>query len=256
MRSVDVDGERRGSRSPWSYSGRLVSASGPGYGRIACGRKGAPKGGPLSCRRSCPDLAPCRLHAGRLSWLQRAGPSATLDKSSSVVGGCYGRPARGVNAGAGERARSQPGREQGVRDAPSGLAAPRRRLPPIHPAGPAGYGAHVGRRSGPMRPCRYGRDEPWTLVEAVPWPGDRHGRPEDGDLVGGFGRLLDGRPQVLGGVSASTRPARASWTAPIASATRPSFEQVPGLARQRAVRRRSLRAHRRRRARPPRPSKS
>jgi hypothetical protein len=39
------------------------------------------KGVPLSCRRTCPDLAPCRLDAGRLSWLQRAGPSATLDKN-------------------------------------------------------------------------------------------------------------------------------------------------------------------------------
>jgi hypothetical protein len=47
-------------------------------------RKG-PRRGPLSCRRTCPELAPCRRIAGRLSWLQRAGPSATLDKSSSVV---------------------------------------------------------------------------------------------------------------------------------------------------------------------------
>ena len=47
-------------------------------------RKG-PRSGPLSCRRTCPELAPCRRDAGRLSWLQRAGPSATLDKSSSVV---------------------------------------------------------------------------------------------------------------------------------------------------------------------------
>ena len=38
---------------------------------------------------TCPDLAPCRF-VGRLSWLQRAGPSATLDKSSSVVLRCYG----------------------------------------------------------------------------------------------------------------------------------------------------------------------
>ena len=42
---------------------------------------GRVSGSPLSCRRTCPDLAPCRLDAGRLSWLQRAGPSATLDKT-------------------------------------------------------------------------------------------------------------------------------------------------------------------------------
>jgi hypothetical protein len=38
-------------------------------------------------------LAPCRLDAGRLSWLQRAGPSATLDKHSSVVGGIMAQDA-------------------------------------------------------------------------------------------------------------------------------------------------------------------
>src|SRR5437773_5735942 len=48
-------------------------------------RKGL-DGAPLSRRRTCPELAPCRLDADRLSWLQRAGPSATLDKRSSVVG--------------------------------------------------------------------------------------------------------------------------------------------------------------------------
>ena len=35
---------------------------------------------PVSRRRTCPDLAPCRPRVGRLSWHQRAGPSATLDK--------------------------------------------------------------------------------------------------------------------------------------------------------------------------------
>ena len=49
---------------------------------------------PLSRRRTCPELAPCRHRAGRLSWLQRAGPSATLDKRSSVVRRCYGRSGR------------------------------------------------------------------------------------------------------------------------------------------------------------------
>ena len=45
------------------------------------GREGGLRRGvPLSCRKTCPDLAPCRRDAGRLSWLQRAGPSATLDK--------------------------------------------------------------------------------------------------------------------------------------------------------------------------------
>ena len=36
---------------------------------------------PLSRRKTCPDLAPCRRRAGRLSWHRRAGPSATLDKA-------------------------------------------------------------------------------------------------------------------------------------------------------------------------------
>src|SRR5262245_42553194 len=55
------------------------------------------QGVPLSRRRTCPDLAPCRLDAGRLSWLHRAGPSATLDKSSSVVRGSYGACPERVN---------------------------------------------------------------------------------------------------------------------------------------------------------------
>ncbi len=61
-----------------------------GCGRPGLSRsKGSPKGVPSSRRRTCPELAPCRRRAGRLSWLHRAGPSATLDKSSSVVRGCY-----------------------------------------------------------------------------------------------------------------------------------------------------------------------
>src|SRR5262245_59812346 len=47
-------------------------------------RKG-PQGIALSRRRSCPELAPCRLCAGRLSWLQRAGPSATLDSALQLA---------------------------------------------------------------------------------------------------------------------------------------------------------------------------
>ena len=43
--------------------------------------RGRVQGSPLSRRRTCPELAPCRLDAGRLSWLHRAGPSATLDKA-------------------------------------------------------------------------------------------------------------------------------------------------------------------------------
>ena len=75
-----------------------VVASGPGTGSDRSDElRGLRREVPLSRRRSCPDLAPCRLDAGRLSWLQRAGPSATLDKSSSVVCGCYGRAARDVN---------------------------------------------------------------------------------------------------------------------------------------------------------------
>ncbi len=58
------------------------------HGTTLIARRGL-RGVPLSRRRTCPELAPCRLRAGRLSWLHRAGPSATLDKRSSVVGGCY-----------------------------------------------------------------------------------------------------------------------------------------------------------------------
>ncbi len=47
----------------------------------------APKRPLISQVAACPDLAPCRRRAGRLSWLQRAGPSATRDKCSSVVAG-------------------------------------------------------------------------------------------------------------------------------------------------------------------------
>ena len=61
-------------------SNRVGRAAGPDMTRpFLLGR--VSKGVPLSCRRTCPDLAPCRLDAGRLSWLQRAGPSATLDKT-------------------------------------------------------------------------------------------------------------------------------------------------------------------------------
>src|SRR6186713_3197864 len=70
--------------------------SGPGYGRPSWTDRGPRREDPLSCRMTCPDLAPCRC-VGRLSWLQRAGPSATLDKSSSVVCGCYGLAGPGVN---------------------------------------------------------------------------------------------------------------------------------------------------------------
>ena len=67
---------RRSSVPLWNGS----VAAGPDMGRpFLLGR--VSKGVPLSCRRTCPDLAPCRLDAGRLSWLQRAGPSATLDKN-------------------------------------------------------------------------------------------------------------------------------------------------------------------------------
>ena len=69
-------GRGLGHRSPIGSGGR---AAGPEMTRpFLLGR--VSKGVPLSCRRTCPDLAPCRLDAGRLSWLQRAGPSATLDK--------------------------------------------------------------------------------------------------------------------------------------------------------------------------------
>ena len=72
-----ADGRGFGHRSPIE---RVDRAAGPEMTRpFLLGR--VSKGVPLSCRRTCPDLAPCRLDAGRLSWLQRAGPSATLDKN-------------------------------------------------------------------------------------------------------------------------------------------------------------------------------
>ena len=73
-----ADGRGVGSSVP--YRMRVGRAAGPDMTRpFLLGR--VSKGVPLSCRRTCPDLAPCRLDAGRLSWLQRAGPSATLDKN-------------------------------------------------------------------------------------------------------------------------------------------------------------------------------
>src|SRR6185369_16184985 len=69
-----ADGRGFGHRSPIERTDR---AAGPDMTRpFLLGR--VSKGVPLSCRGTCPDLAPCRLDAGRLSWLQRAGPSATL----------------------------------------------------------------------------------------------------------------------------------------------------------------------------------
>src|SRR6188472_1873753 len=63
-------------------------------------RKG-PRGCALSRRRTCPDLAPCRLEAGRLSWHQRAGPSATLDSAVRLWPGSYEASPRVVKAAAG-----------------------------------------------------------------------------------------------------------------------------------------------------------
>src|SRR3954464_9308869 len=40
-----------------------------------------PGGAPYLAGKTCPELAPCRLCTGRLSWHRRAGPSATLDSA-------------------------------------------------------------------------------------------------------------------------------------------------------------------------------
>ena len=95
---VSVDGHRHGRPRRWDRRGgqqlgrhrSVLRAVIVGRGRTggiredpSCG--GRASGVPLSRRRTCPDLAPCRRPAGRLSWLQRAGPSATLDKNYSVA---------------------------------------------------------------------------------------------------------------------------------------------------------------------------
>ena len=68
------------------------------------------EGVPLSRRRTCPDLAPCRLDVGRLSWLQRAGPSATLDKS------LFGCPRDGAAGGRDEQGPRARRGQAGARD--------------------------------------------------------------------------------------------------------------------------------------------
>ena len=85
-----ADGRGVRSSVPYRTDGR---AAGPEMTRpFLLGR--VSKGVPLSCRRTCPDLAPCRLDAGRLSWLQRAGPSATLDKKLFGCGAMVPHAAR------------------------------------------------------------------------------------------------------------------------------------------------------------------
>src|SRR3954451_15837143 len=74
---------------------RLVSA-GTGVRATVWSDRGAPKGGSLIVQDDLPGLGTLPI-VGRLSWLQRAGPSATLDKSSSVVSGCYESRAETVN---------------------------------------------------------------------------------------------------------------------------------------------------------------
>src|SRR5439155_18289099 len=81
-------------------SGCGGGGTGTWHGKTLPLRKGL-EGAPLSRRRTCPDLAPYRLDAGRLSWLQRAGPSTTLDKHSSVVGGIMGQHAAASIGGSG-----------------------------------------------------------------------------------------------------------------------------------------------------------
>ena len=90
-----ADGRGLGHRSPIE---RVDRAAGPDMTRpFLLGR--VSKGVPLSCRRTCPDLAPCRLDAGRLSWLQRAGPSATLDKKLFGCGAMVPHAAQMSKAG-------------------------------------------------------------------------------------------------------------------------------------------------------------
>ncbi len=120
-------GRGLGHRSPIE---RVDRAAGPEMTRpFLLGR--VSKGVPLSCRRTCPDLAPCRLDAGRLSWLQRAGPSATLDKNlfgcgamvphaaqMSKVGRDLG-PSRGGSAPGGGEPTNRPGEPEGVVGGPA-----------------------------------------------------------------------------------------------------------------------------------------
>ena len=100
----------------WSPGVRGVARRGDRYGRTSLIASRGLRRVPLSRRRTCPELAPCRHRAGRLSWLQRAGPSATLDKRSSVVRRCYGRSGAIVKAMRATRRERNPG---GARAQPS-----------------------------------------------------------------------------------------------------------------------------------------
>ena len=85
---------------------------------------------------TCPDLAPCRRRVGRLSWLRRAGPSATLDKSPlrlwrddgpSASDPATVRGSRGRRRGAGPRPRTYP-RHMTDETAPSRTPVPTRAI--------------------------------------------------------------------------------------------------------------------------------
>ena len=133
---------------PWPGRARVGRGGrrGRGLGRISAPRVGGCRGARATARATGPVRKPRRpflrgrvserclisqedlpgfgtlpARAGRLSWLHRAGPSATLDKSSSVVRGSYGPKVCGVNAANGPG----PPRTASIRERTSIWGAPR-----------------------------------------------------------------------------------------------------------------------------------
>src|SRR4051794_6425036 len=96
MRSVVVVVAGGGVSIAMVVSGGVGGWLGAGGRGTGWSGRGAPKGGSLIVQDDLPGLGTLPI-VGRLSWLQRAGPSATLDKSSSVVSGCYESRAEAVN---------------------------------------------------------------------------------------------------------------------------------------------------------------
>ncbi len=150
------------------------------------------RGVPLSRRRTCPELAPCRLRAGRLSWLQRAGPSATLDKA---LFGC-GRMLRAGPSGrqAGVLVGRRPWRNEGETAAAAGGGA----AAGARPGGPERGRGPVARRPARCRgpsPVAVGRQIDVGREQATSEPGRPQGpcprRQKATCLAAGWQRATD-----------------------------------------------------------------
>ncbi len=189
MRSRGVRVGRRRTRSGGWWQGldrhggspgvRTCAASGPGYGTATAGSsRGGSEGSSLISQEDLPGLGTLPTRAGRLSWLQRAGPSATLDKSSSVVRGCYGRVARDRQRA--ERVRRVVACRHRFSSHPDrNLGAPSRNVVP-YPANATVEADSCGRLSGHASRAagRSVRDRPRQGVRRR-WPPRSAARPPD-----------------------------------------------------------------------------